>query len=318
MKICWSPIRREEAECRDLRLAAFITGTGAWTAKPIQQTRRLARREPGRSSWRRWRRNPAWHGSGAADRLGHAEGSWARPDGRSRQHVNIALHPLRGGKCAALVLAGGLASGAFEGCAYVVLEDAVFCTSLEWVAGSSLGAVKAAIIAGDAPADSIVRLRQFSRPASSDLTPVAPRAGSGLRRTGCGGRPIIRRAWRRRCCRNGRACSGCALYPGPRAGVSDVSALFDLSPPHAQFAALVDFDRLNGGDMRVRIAATDMVGGESHRWPPKSPLPLSMSGTTRLCRKITESPRFGKAPLRQISFARVSHEAAHSNELSMA
>lgn len=175
--------------------------------------------------------------------------------------MNVALDPSRGGKRAALVLAGGIALGAFECGAYAALEGSGVSASLEWVAGSSIGAVNAAIIAGNAPADRVTRLRQFWATASSDPTPFASfwfgPPWDGLWRQAYNQASVVQTLLLGR--------SGLfrpRLHPGPRAGVSDVSALFDLAPLHAQLASLVDFDRLNDGEVRVTIAATDVVGGE--------------------------------------------------------
>ena len=52
------------------------------------------------------------------------------------------------------------------------------------------------------------------------------------------------------------------LYPGPRAGADDVSALYDLAPLRTTVMSLVDFDLLNRGDVRVSIVATEVVTGE--------------------------------------------------------
>lgn len=59
----------------------------------------------------------------------------------------------------ALVLAGGIAMGAFEGGAYEALDETGLADELTWLAGSSIGSVAAAILAGNAPEDRVSRLR---------------------------------------------------------------------------------------------------------------------------------------------------------------
>ncbi len=162
---------------------------------------------------------------------------------------------------ATLVLAGGVAMGAFEGGAYAALEEGGHAAALAWVAGSSIGAVTAAIVAGNAPPDRLPRLRQFWKAASADPMPLTsfwfgqPREGpwrqaynqASVLQTLLLGRPGLFQP---------------NVQPGPRAGVGDVPALFDLAPLRAHLESLVDFERLNGGEMRVTIAATDVLSGE--------------------------------------------------------
>lgn len=160
-----------------------------------------------------------------------------------------------------LVLAGGAALGAFEAGAYEALHDASAADSLHWVAGSSIGAVTAAIIAGNAPADRVPRLRRFWEALATDPAPALSfwfgRMPDGPWREACNqlaalqtmvwGRPGLFRP---------------RLQPGPRAGVNDVPALFDLDPLARHLDTLVDFDRLNNGPVRVTLAATAITSGE--------------------------------------------------------
>ena len=158
------------------------------------------------------------------------------------------------------MLAGGIALGAYEAGAYAALQDDGGPLP-DWVLGSSIGAVTAAIIAGNAPEHRIDRLRQFWQTAATDPTPAAsfwfgvPDAGvwrqaynqASVLETLFLGRPGVFRP---------------RLSPGPRAGAGDVSALYDLAPLRAQVTELIDFDRVNRGDVRLSICTTDVVTGE--------------------------------------------------------
>ncbi len=160
----------------------------------------------------------------------------------------------------ALVLAGGIALGAFEAGAYAALGEGGGPLP-DWTLGSSIGAVTAAIIAGNAPERRSDCLRQFWQAVTTDPTPAAsfwfgaPDAGvwrqahnqASVLETLLLGRPGIFRP---------------RLSPGPRAGAGDVSALYDLAPLRAQLTKLIDFDRLNGGDVRLSLCTTDVVTGE--------------------------------------------------------
>ena len=59
----------------------------------------------------------------------------------------------------ALVLSGGGALGAYQAGAYAALESCGVRPN--WIAGTAIGAVNAAIIAGNLPHERIFRLRQF-------------------------------------------------------------------------------------------------------------------------------------------------------------
>src|SRR5436309_6857243 len=59
----------------------------------------------------------------------------------------------------AMVLSGGGALGAYQAGAYSALESCGVRPN--WIAGTAIGAVNAAIIAGNLPHERIFRLRQF-------------------------------------------------------------------------------------------------------------------------------------------------------------
>src|SRR5438105_13840640 len=59
----------------------------------------------------------------------------------------------------ALVLSGGGALGAYQAGAYAALEHAGIRPN--WLSGTAIGAVNAAIIAGNLPHERALRLRQF-------------------------------------------------------------------------------------------------------------------------------------------------------------
>src|SRR4249920_3582951 len=59
----------------------------------------------------------------------------------------------------ALVLSGGGALGAYQAGAYAALENCGIRPN--WIAGTAIGAINAAIIAGNLPHERIFRLRQF-------------------------------------------------------------------------------------------------------------------------------------------------------------
>jgi NTE family protein len=133
----------------------------------------------------------------------------------------------------ALVLSGGGALGAYQAGAYAVLEKSGVRPN--WIAGTAIGAVNAAIIAGNLPHERTLRLRQFWRAVSGHAVARSqPRPGWG--------RPSLAR-WlplgRRR---NGRP-------------VMSIAALRGL------ISQVVDFDRVNSGTIRVVLGAVNLVTG---------------------------------------------------------
>lgn len=155
----------------------------------------------------------------------------------------------------ALVFAGGNALGAYHAGGYETLQ----ARGIEpgWVVGASIGAVTAAIIAGNAPENRVERLRRFWDEATQHTAPSAtdllkPRQYYNALHallTLAGGRPTIFRH------RLPGLWSALPWMP------NDV-ALFDHSPLLETLTRLVDFERLNRGDVRVTIGCVDVTTGE--------------------------------------------------------
>src|SRR5580693_10195584 len=73
----------------------------------------------------------------------------------------------------ALVLSGGGALGAYQAGAYSALEKCGVRPN--WIAGTAIGAINAAIIAGNLPHERVIRLRQFWRELSKCTATRRPR-----------------------------------------------------------------------------------------------------------------------------------------------
>jgi NTE family protein len=158
-----------------------------------------------------------------------------------------------------LVLSGGIALGAFEASAFAALHEASGAAP-DWIAAASIGAINAAIIAGNPPNERVAALRRFWDLAATDPTPVV---------TAMLGPPPLSGAWRR--AYNDAAVLQALMFgrPGvfrPRSmsgfGTNSAPALYDLTPLIDHLAACVDFDRLNTAGPRLTIVATDVVSGE--------------------------------------------------------
>ncbi len=159
---------------------------------------------------------------------------------------------------AAVILAGGLALGAYQaGALERLLEDERL--SLEAVAGSSIGAIQAAILAGNPPARRAERLRQFWQSVGNDLPTSAWVDPLGLTARG----PMRHGLnWASVAAARLSGARGLFRARGP-APVRAVPSLYDHGLAAETLARLLDFDRLNGGEVRCCIATTDLETAET-------------------------------------------------------
>ena len=163
----------------------------------------------------------------------------------------------------ALVLQGGGALGAYQAGVMEGLADAGI--EPDWVAGISIGAINAALIAGNAPDQRIARLREFWTTVSQPA--VWPDALSFL---DAAIEPVD--DWRRQIWNGWNAWR--ALTEGQRgffkprpAGnwllpptVASAS-FYDTAPLKATLERLVDFDRINAGVTRLSVSAVNVANG---------------------------------------------------------
>ncbi len=138
----------------------------------------------------------------------------------------------------ALVLSGGSALGAYQAGAYAALENCGVRPN--WIAGTAIGAVNAAIIAGNLPHERIFRLRQFwqelgRRVASQSDGPVRRR----LRQWAAGRRP-------------GAGDDVAPSREKPRMHPDELRELV---------GSVVDFDRVNSGAVRIVLGAVNLLSG---------------------------------------------------------
>ncbi len=88
----------------------------------------------------------------------------------------------RAGRTTALVLSGGVALGPYHPGAYATLhEEGGGLGDVDWLAGSSIGAVTAAMVAGNPPERRVPRLRRFWDAVAADPLPLASFWPSELR-----------------------------------------------------------------------------------------------------------------------------------------
>jgi NTE family protein len=158
----------------------------------------------------------------------------------------------------ALVLQGGGALGAYQAGVYEALASAQLHP--DWVAGISIGAVNAALIAGNAPEARIEKLRCFWETVTSEpLAPWLPLEAHG---------DVARRL-------ANRWYGAAALFNGaPRlfsrrwippflaaAGTADATSFYDTSALKSTLERLVDFDLINSGEIRFSVGAVNVTTG---------------------------------------------------------
>ena len=154
-----------------------------------------------------------------------------------------------------LVLQGGGALGSYQAGVFEAL--AAEGLEPEWVAGISIGAVNAALIAGNPPDRRIEALREFWRLASG-----GPQVDFGL-----GLWPL--RAAQSQVNAVGTMVFGVSGFFTPRVpppqlqppGTTAALSYYDTAPLKTTLERLVDFDRINSGETRFSVGAVNVTSG---------------------------------------------------------
>lgn len=160
--------------------------------------------------------------------------------------------------CVALVLQGGGALGSYQ--AGVIEGLAGSDIAIDWVAGISIGAVNAAIVAGNPPSARVERLHAFWDTMTSSLPsfPIFPN-------------DMVREfvhEW----------SAGYVMMAGvpgfftPRMvppafaapGTPEALSFYDSAPLKGTLDALIDWDLLNTGPVRLSVGAVDVESGNFH------------------------------------------------------
>lgn len=155
-----------------------------------------------------------------------------------------------------LVLQGGGALGAYQAGVYQALHEAGI--EPDWVIGTSIGAINAALIAGNAPEERLARLHAFWKRVEHDpmvsalgaLPFIGPQLASMA--TMAGGLPAF-------------------FKPNPLAFLgpdwplgADNAAYYSTEALRGTLAELVDFDRINAGACRLTVGAANVRTAAMH------------------------------------------------------
>ncbi|WP_294339486.1 patatin-like phospholipase family protein [uncultured Sphingomonas sp.] len=177
----------------------------------------------------------------------------ADADPRRKARARDAALPLP--DCVALVLQGGGALGSYQAGVIEALADTGI--AIDWVAGISIGAVNAAIVAGNPPDKRVERLKAFWDTTTSALPSF----------------PIFPQDQVREFVHEWSAWSVMAIgVPGfftPRGvpptfaapGTPAALSFYDSAPLASTLDTLIDWDLLNTGPVRLSVGAVDVESG---------------------------------------------------------
>jgi NTE family protein len=211
------------------------------------RTRAAAQRKVGRER--------ATRDAGAAG--ARAKGKTAPSPGESAQRYETV----------ALVLQGGGALGSYQCGVYEALHEAGIRPN--WFAGTSIGAINAAILAGNAPEQRIDRLGEFwntiCEPAGDFAWPLTALAAMAdwLPPSAPLG------AWMDALSAVGAIAHGQRGFYSPRPispfayadGSAVATSFYDTAPLKTTLERLVDFDRINHGGIRLSVGAANARSG---------------------------------------------------------
>jgi NTE family protein len=165
----------------------------------------------------------------------------ANPEGRRERQV--------------LVLQGGGALGAYQAGVYEALHHGGHNPT--WLAGISIGAINAALIAGNPPERRVERLREFWELASSTVTIPGLFVSEAMR------------PWFSELSANWIAAMGVPGFFSPRflppilqpPGTPAAISFYDTAPLRSTLERLVDFDRINADHIRLSVGAVNVTTG---------------------------------------------------------
>jgi NTE family protein len=153
-----------------------------------------------------------------------------------------------------LVLQGGGALGAYQAGVFEGLTAEQ--EAPQWVAGISIGAINAALIAGNAAADRAGRLREFWELVTGSVAPTFAfdAASRGLQNQQSAALAVLFGA-------PGFFTPRLPPAPFQPPGSPGATSYYDTAPLRATLERLIDFDRLNDGAVRLSVGAVNVRTG---------------------------------------------------------
>ena len=180
-----------------------------------------------------------------------------KPEQLARTRLSTTRPPF---DCIALLLQGGGALGAYQGGVYQSLAEADLHP--DWVAGISIGAINAALIAGNPPETRVEKLRRFWETVTAD-----PLSDWFTAPVLFGGDPA--RNWANHWHATAAAFNGAPGLFSARmippflagSGTAEATSFYDTSQLKSTLERLVDFDRINACETRFSVGAVNVGTG---------------------------------------------------------
>ncbi len=160
----------------------------------------------------------------------------------------------------ALLLQGGGALGSYQAGVYAALSEAR--VEPDWVAGISIGALNSALIAGNPPETRVERLREFWEEITTSPFGIPFVKGAEIK--GDYAHSVVNQIRAM-----GIVLAGAPGFFKPRPlapflhspGMIEALSFYDVTPLRATLERLVDFDRINSGEIRLSVGATNVRSG---------------------------------------------------------
>ena len=165
-------------------------------------------------------------------------------------------------QCIALLLQGGGALGSYQAGVYEALAEAGLPP--DWVAGISIGGINAAIVAGNPPAERVRKLRRFweeitANPLLDWATQLVDFSPKG----------DFARALYNQWSATSALVNGVANFFQPRQpavwmqpnGTLEATSFYETKLTQSTLERLIDFDRINSGEMRLSVGAVNVRSG---------------------------------------------------------
>jgi NTE family protein len=168
-------------------------------------------------------------------------------------------------ECVALVLQGGGALGAYQAGVFEGLQEAgIEC---DWAAGISIGAINAALIAGNEPSQRVLRLREFWNTVTAPpaLPATSPWWTHAVEQSGQAARTALGWFEASRSVLEGQRGFFVPRLLSPALlahAAPEALSYYDTAPLVATLERLVDFDRINHDSaMRLTVSAVNIASG---------------------------------------------------------
>jgi NTE family protein len=165
----------------------------------------------------------------------------------------------------AFVLQGGGALGAYQGGVFQAMAE--HGLTPDWVAGTSIGAINGAIIAGNTPEKRMVRLKEFWDTVS-ETDVLQGMKGVGAEQSAFSYLSVLQ-----------SMILGRPGFFSPRGGdpslsfpvgSAETASFYDTGPLRKTLARLVDFDLINDGPIRLSVGAVNITKGTLRYFDSKS------------------------------------------------